>query len=473
MTKKVRRNKMPLNENPFFNKLAKPKEEEELFDNPEEDAPQFENTEDIENFGDELGLPETQQIPYAPKEDLRMMDTLDAIKANPTIVPENDGGAGDSYYADTLPEQQNVEQGIQDKISEVDKIKQLIAKSKSARGQSPQQEEAQIDPSTGKLIEARKNRDMQQALAQMMSGIKRAGAAYGGAGLTQIKANTEFEDSTTKNAGQELTDVTQDLARDDKLRKEKEAKAIEEIQNRRLGESSRLQNLLAQAKINKINRPDAPKQSALEDKKELAKFKSGISKEAADEKEQKTIKKENRKFAKELGANHKALIKQLDMLKNSKKKFNEYSGWGGTGPISQMFGLKPMMDDKAGTLKSMFNQVSLDNMKTIFAGMSKAIDSDSERAFFQSTQPSMTNDDGTNNYILDRQIEVVEGLINKVNDKRSDLSREGDFTKEEVSEDSASPIEYVTLQSPSGDKKLVRKDKVEKYIKKGAKLIQD
>jgi len=305
---------MPLNENPFFNKLAKPKEEEELFDNPEEDAPQFENTEDIENFGDELGLPETQQIPYAPKEDLRMMDTLDAIKANPTIVPENDGGAGDSYYADTLPEQQNVEQGIQDKISEVDKIKQLIAKSKAARGQSPQQEEAQIDPSTGKLIEARKNRDMQRALAQMMSGIKRAGAAYGGAGLTQIKANTDFEDSMTKNAGQGVTDIKEDIALANANRKEKEAKEV-----------SDMRKLLMQSQISKAKRPIDKSMTEYERKKlEL---------------EEKKINGKQSKEKKDLSFAQKQVDKEFA------KDYNDFVAAGGYADVKkQLVQLKEVAD---------------------------------------------------------------------------------------------------------------------------------
>ena len=60
------------------------------------------------------------------------------------------------------------------------------------------------------LAKARQERSMTEGLAGITSGIKRAAAAYGGGGLTQIKADTGMEDQMIKSAGRDYKEAVSD-----------------------------------------------------------------------------------------------------------------------------------------------------------------------------------------------------------------------------------------------------------------------
>jgi hypothetical protein len=59
------------------------------------------------------------------------------------------------------------------------------------------------------------------------------------------------------------------------------------------------------------------------------------------------------------------------------------------------------------------NKISLSEMSKTFAGMSKAIDSDAERAFFQSAQPSLKRDEEINVEVLREMKDNLESLKRK------------------------------------------------------------
>jgi GH24 family phage-related lysozyme (muramidase) len=99
-------------------------------------------------------------------------------------------------------------------------------------------------------------------------------------------------------------------------------------------------------------------------------------------------------------------------------KISKGAGSVGTGPADQflakIFGgkLNPK-DQNPALLRQKLNAFALEEMKNIFAGMSKAIDSDAERRFFMQSLPSMSEYETDNIDILNDMQEKLEGLRSK------------------------------------------------------------
>lgn len=152
-----------------------------------------------------------------------------------------------------------------------------------------------------------------------------------------------------------------------------------------------------------------------------------------DKKEEIQIKKENRKTRSTLNTAEKGLEEQIKNLEDTKKVFEDYSkkSVGGTGPLATGFGLKKAVSSDLERLNSKFKKGSLEEMSRLFAGMSKAVDSEGERRAFESTQPSIELDDATNRAILKERLEAAKRLLDKTRKAKQIYDRTGEFQAEE------------------------------------------
>jgi hypothetical protein len=146
------------------------------------------------------------------------------------------------------------------------------------------------------------------------------------------------------------------------------------------------------------------------------------------------INKENRKNRLTLDTAERSLAEQIKYLKETKRIFEKYSkgsNTGGTGPIANAFGFKEAFDKDLEEINSRFKKGSLDEMVKMFAGMSKAVDSEGERKAFETTQPSTRLDDPTNISLLNEKIAASERLLGKTKVAKSNFDRTGNFTQSE------------------------------------------
>ena len=163
------------------------------------------------------------------------------------------------------------------------------------------------------------------------------------------------------------------------------------------------------------------------------------SKEEA--KEDIKIKAENRKVKKDVEKNLADTQNLLKDLERTKQLFNDYSKNtpAGTGPLATGFGLTKYTSDQAQNLDAQFKKLNLDSMVKMFAGMSKAVDSDAERRAFEAAQPALTNDDTVNRRLIDERIEAAKSLVNKLKQKDASIDRAGNFvTPEQTTEQKTS-----------------------------------
>lgn len=178
-----------------------------------------------------------------------------------------------------------------------------------------------------------------------------------------------------------------------------------------------------------------------------------------DRKQKREVQKENREIKQKLTQAIPALEAQLKLLEDTKKQYEEYSkGFlnTGTGPVATLGGLTKVFSDTE-KLDSQFKKIALNSMVSTFAGMSKAVDSNAERAAFEATQPSITTDDPTNRANLDMAIEATKSLIEKSKKASAKYDLMGAFTEEEAmaltnAPVSNQPLKTTTLQSTSQDK---------------------
>jgi hypothetical protein len=183
-------------------------------------------------------------------------------------------------------------------------------------------------------------------------------------------------------------------------------------------------------------------------KKELAEAKpkeiSFAEKEQAkaDVKERMQVNKENRQAKKEAKDVITGIDEQIANVKKARQlmtKAADSKNVADTGPIDQFIA---KTTDKGQELEQAMNSVSLDKMVKMFAGMSKAIDSDAERAFFQSAQPAMGKYPTVNKKILDDMLINLESLktknktfMNSINDKGEMIEQDSTPTEDKPSID--------------------------------------
>lgn len=141
------------------------------------------------------------------------------------------------------------------------------------------------------------------------------------------------------------------------------------------------------------------------------------------------VNKEDRKERAKLDEAEKSLTGSLKELKGAYKQFDDYSRSSitGTGPLATLGGTSKYFNQKTEGLDSAFRKIGLDEMVKMFAGMSKAVDSNAERRAFESTQPSITLDDTTNREIFERKIKAAERLLNKTREAKKRFDESGSF----------------------------------------------
>lgn len=129
--------------------------------------------------------------------------------------------------------------------------------------------------------------------------------------------------------------------------------------------------------------------------------------------------KANREMKKEIDSSIPALDQQIKNVKAAQKALKDMKGMTGTGPMDQYLSKFTEDGQKA---EQALNKISLDTMVKMFSGMSKAIDSDAERAFFQSAQPSMGKYENVNKELLQQMEENLTSLKKKAESAKKDYS---------------------------------------------------
>jgi len=176
-----------------------------------------------------------------------------------------------------------------------------------------------------------------------------------------------------------------------------------------------------------LNRRLKESELALRREDMAAKREDRLSKGAAQE--QKEIAKEDRKIRRDLDEAESSLTSKIQQLKDVKKEFEDTTkGFTlGTGPFATLGGTTKFISQDLQKLDTKFNQVGLDEMVKMFSGMSKAVDSNAERAKFESTQPSLTLDDDVNRDLFKTKIEAAESLLKKTREAKKKYDKYGTF----------------------------------------------
>lgn len=174
-------------------------------------------------------------------------------------------------------------------------------------------------------------------------------------------------------------------------------------------------------------------------------------------KEEQQIKKENRKERSQIEKDLKTTESLVNLVKQAKDEFDKYSKseWTGTGPLATLGGGSKYLSQETQKLDSLFKTLSLDSMVKAFSGMSKAVDTNAERAAFEATQPSLTNDDQVNKAILERQLKAAESLLKKQKEAIKRFDRSGNFN-ENVGESTVSQPETTQKQYAPGQQLRIK-----------------
>jgi hypothetical protein len=133
------------------------------------------------------------------------------------------------------------------------------------------------------------------------------------------------------------------------------------------------------------------------------------------------IDKENRAIKEKLKPTLENLdteIKKIDDVMNLFKDKTGATRKDLTGPVLGYF---PAIAKDRQRVEKALAQISLKEMSKTFAGMSKAIDSDAERAFFQSAQASMKTYEDINLETLQAMKENLESLRDKSKAKLQEI----------------------------------------------------
>lgn len=200
-------------------------------------------------------------------------------------------------------------------------------------------------------------------------------------------------------------------------------------------------------------------------KKELAQMKSGGLKSMLSKSMAKSQAKDLAKSVDSIKSTGKT-IDLIDDALDSQLKYSADSWTGGTGPIATLGGLTRNFSQDTEALDAKFKNISIKNMATTFEGMSKAVDSDAERAAWNATQASITNDDATNvKIMLGMKAAFIKDRI--ISQNKLKYAREhGNLDDFETN----SPLlsgKMKTLVSPSGEITLVHRDEINQASAKG------
>lgn len=237
---------------------------------------------------------------------------------------------------------------------------------------------------------------------------------------TDFTARELAQEETMKQSGLDRLSKLQEMYR--RQMADKERASYRQAQLDEAEKNRQLKKELAEAKPKEM--PFAEKEQA-----------------KADIKEKIELKKENRKVKKEAEDSIKSIDEQIKNVKKARKLLTK-SGKNlvaDTGPIDQFIAKGT---DEGQKLEQALNAVSLDKMVKMFSGMSKAIDSDAERAFFQSAQPSMGKYPVVNKEILDDMIINLESLKDKNKSLMDSIDQKGNRSEQSAPEQKKEKRDY-------------------------------
>jgi len=179
-----------------------------------------------------------------------------------------------------------------------------------------------------------------------------------------------------------------------------------------------------------------------------------------DAKEKNVVKKENRKTRRELDKAEKTTQETIKELESIDKQFEEYSRTspGGTGPIATAFGLTKYASEKTQALDARFKLTGLKQMVKMFAGLSKAIDSDAERRAFEATQLDLKNDDNVNRQIIRDKLNAAKALLTKTQNAKRNFDKYGDFTDSPESTESGKTVVKKGYNASTNQTQLIYSD---------------
>lgn len=164
------------------------------------------------------------------------------------------------------------------------------------------------------------------------------------------------------------------------------------------------------------------------------------------------VKTENRKIRRELDKALPALDEQATKIKEAIKLIKDAGPLSGTGPIDQFVSANT---PKGQAIRAALNSIALDTMVSMFSGMSKAIDSDSERAFFQSAQPSLGNYETTNLDLLQKSLDRVNRLKEKTLAAKQEYDQFGNFAIDRDTEPTNNKV------GPTAQKQVFKTNEIE------------
>jgi hypothetical protein len=179
-------------------------------------------------------------------------------------------------------------------------------------------------------------------------------------------------------------------------------------------------------------------------------------------KEEAQISKENRELKKQL---EPAIATVEDQIKNVKDAINliNKSKIAGTGPLDQYFaGATP----EGQLLKKALGNIQLDTLVTKFQGMSRAVDTETDRKFFQETQPSMGNFETTNKKMLNDILKRLEGIKERSQNKLKEISSQNQVKSQPVETQQKKATNLVKIKGPSGQEATMTEEKAQKYLSK-------
>lgn len=187
-----------------------------------------------------------------------------------------------------------------------------------------------------------------------------------------------------------------------------------------------------------------------------------------EEKDRIAQKKENREVRKNLEETLPELDKQEKNIKEAISAIKELkkNPIADTGPLDQYVAGLTSEGQKA---RKALNKLSLDKMVKMFAGMSKAVDSDNERKAFEQAQPSMGQYPDVNLEELKKMLSAVQSLRSKSKDRLKSISKTGEVKESVVSKEVSSGM--VRVKSPNGKVKLIPREQLNAAIAAGGKEL--
>jgi hypothetical protein len=138
----------------------------------------------------------------------------------------------------------------------------------------------------------------------------------------------------------------------------------------------------------------------------------------------------------------------------------------GTGPMATLGGLTKHVSGDTDRLNSQFKKINLGNMVRTFGGMSRAIDTDTERKAWEATQGDVNLDDKTNAEVLYGQKSLMLKHLYELKQKAEYVNQNDTLRgyKSNLSQ-------VISVLSPKGEMTLIPKKAFGDYAKKGYQTV--